>query len=200
MKLFHKKDIGPSSEHMNFLSNVSYNSNNSSSLATVVWKESCVTSSVRCCNSEEPKKFKRTLFFCSSFNHLSKTSVFSRCNASYTILSPLTPLLYCFPLIMLSIELIPLRVASMLPAAPKCFLITAMKIHDAWKPPILKFIKFFSCIFFGSISIKRALQYIEWSRTKSASVFLNASALAFTWSRTSNTVFIFVSDLSMLGK
>ena len=105
---------------------------------------------------------------------------------------------------MLSTELIPMRVASMQrsfsPSAPKRFPITAMKIQDAWKPPILKFIKFFSYIFFGSISIKRALQYIAWSRTKLASVLLNASAVAFTWNRTSYMGLIFVGDLSMLGK
>ena len=145
---------------MNFSSKVSYyNSKSSSSLAIVVWKESCVTPSIRSCNSEDPKKFKRTSFFCSSFNHHSKASIFSRCNASYTILSALSSLLYCFPHIMLSTELIPMRVASMQrsfsPAAVKCFPITAMKIQDAWRPPILEFIKFFSCIFFGSISIKR---------------------------------------------
>ena len=60
MKLFRKNDIGPSSEDMKFSSNVSYNSNSSSSLAKMVWKESCVTPSIRYCNSEDPKKFKRT--------------------------------------------------------------------------------------------------------------------------------------------
>ena len=135
MKLFHKNDVGPSSEHMNFSSNVLYNSNSSSSLATVVWN-------FEFCNFEDPKKFKRTSFFL-FFNYLSKASIFSRCNALYTILSALTPLLYFFLLyyyfcytylIMLSTDLILMRVASMQrsfrPAAPKRFPITTMKIHD----------------------------------------------------------------------
>ena len=106
MKLFLKVNISPSSEHMDFL-------NSSSRLAAVVWKESFVTPSVRFGNSKDSKNFTKTSFFCSSFSHLSKASIFSHYNASYAIISVLTPLLFCFPLNILSTELIPMRAASM---------------------------------------------------------------------------------------
>ena len=101
---------------------------------------------------------------------------------------------------MLATEFIPMRAASMQksfrPAALNCFPIIVMKLHDAWKSPILKLIKFFSCILFGSAIIKRALQCMACSKTKSTYVLLNASASAFTWSSTSYAVLIFVGENS----
>lgn len=68
MKLFHKTNIGLSSEHIIFSSNVSCNSNSSSRLADL--ERICVTRSVRFYNSDDSKNFAKTSFFCSPFNHL----------------------------------------------------------------------------------------------------------------------------------
>ena len=154
-------------------------------------KDSFVGSSCNSFSSFHDMNVPRMLLSFLFFNHSMNESFFFLVRATATAWCILMALLKCFPFIIWSTDSSLIILDSIIkpfkqPSA-KRLPMTLRNIQQAWNPPILKFIKPRRLSFPFFIKIFKTFEYIAWSKTKSATLRLSASALALHWSEISWT-------------